>query len=225
MVYQFGSKRLKRQDQQREDQAGDEGCTRDGKGIALVLHEPGYQSRCRDTNAQQHDCKQHGDAHWNADGRQQKQRHGKAERGPRRTEETVEGEVYSAPRSVRRFCDWDRGQHLPALGGKRAYAPTQEHKKPKRDSSDEHEVHHGSSPAGMASSERTATSVSVKGVPSITEKRLCTPPRRWFSIKSLAKRMRLGWKSRTTVLLPGRNSALGAPARRNISFSTDRGFS
>src|SRR5271166_3030586 len=225
MVYQFGSKRLKRQDQQREDQAGDEGCTRNGKGIALALHEPGYQSRCRDTNNQQSDCKEDRDAQWNADRRQQKQHHGKAERGSRGTEKAVEGQVHSPPRAVRCFCDWDRGQHLPALGGKRAHAPTQERKKPASERGDKHEVHHGSSSTGVASSERTATSVSVRGVPSITEKRLCTPPRRWFSIKSLAKRMRLGWKSRTTVLLPGRNSALGEPARRNMPFSTGRGFS
>ena len=52
-VQPFGGKRLQRQDQPGNDQAGDKGCAGHCEGIALALHQPCDHSRCRDANRQQ----------------------------------------------------------------------------------------------------------------------------------------------------------------------------
>ena len=168
----MGSQRLQGQHQQRQHDGRDEGGAGDGEGVALVLDEPGDHPRCGHANQQNEQYQRNADYHGNPDGAEQQPHDRDAEGRTGRAEEAVEGEVQSAPRAINRFRDGHGRQHLPALGGQGAHAPHDQREHSQRKCSNEAGVQHASSSTGVASSERTATSVSVTGSPNVREKRL-----------------------------------------------------
>ena len=107
-----------------------------------------------------------------AEGGQQEQQHQAAESRPGGAEESVEGQIQTlSGRAMGRLGDRNGSNHLPALGRQLANTPRDERQQECCQRNDEKDAQHKASSAGRASSERTATSVSVSGSPKVSEKR------------------------------------------------------